>query len=103
MYLAEVPKSVPFSASMAVKLHEAGHFTWPEWAATLSAEINAARERGDPDLGNTYYSHWLAALERLVTEKKIFSSADLTARKEAWGTAYDSTPHGLPVKLPSET
>ena len=33
--------------ALTLKLHEAGHFTWVEWAETLGAEIRAARARGD--------------------------------------------------------
>ena len=52
--------------AMAVQLHATGHFTWSEWADRLAAEIRRARDRGDPDLGTTYYEHWLRALERIV-------------------------------------
>lgn len=55
---------------MAVKLHEAGYFSWREWAERLAAEIKRAQDRGDPDLGTTYYEHWLAALEPIVTENR---------------------------------
>ena len=37
--------------AMAVRLSEAGKFTWSEWVDYLSAEIEAAKQRGDPDLG----------------------------------------------------
>src|SRR5690606_17564739 len=57
--------------AMAVTLHGRGLFTWPEWAATLAAEIKRAQAAGDPDTGETYYLHWLAALERLVAEKGV--------------------------------
>src|SRR5262245_34967263 len=50
--------------ALAVKLSEAGHFTWKEWAATLAAELRAAEDRGEPDDGSHYYEHWVAALER---------------------------------------
>ena len=66
--------------AMAVKLHEAGLFTWTEWARTLAQEIAAAQAKGDPDLGNTYYRHWLAALERLVAEKGVARPQDIDAR-----------------------
>src|SRR5205807_8317438 len=59
--------------SMALALHQRGLFTWPEWAATLADEIKRAQAAGDPDTGETYYRHWLAALERLVAEKGIAS------------------------------
>src|ERR1700730_19123346 len=51
--------------AMALALHERGLFTWPEWAATLADEIKRAQQAGDPDTGETYYHHWLAALQRL--------------------------------------
>ena len=54
--------------ALALSLHERGLFTWPEWAATLGAEIKQAQAVGDPDTGGTYYRHWLTALERLVAE-----------------------------------
>ena len=46
--------------AMALALHQRGVFTWPEWAATLGAEIKRAQADGDPDTGETYYRHWLA-------------------------------------------
>ena len=46
--------------AMAVRLHEAGHFTWTEWAERLAEEIKRAQAAGDPDRGDTYYRHWLA-------------------------------------------
>jgi nitrile hydratase accessory protein len=85
--------------AMAVKLSEAGHFTWSEWAQALGAELKAAVERGEPDDGSRYYHHWLAALERLVTEKGLTDPAALAARKEEWADAYQHTPHGQPVVL----
>ena len=85
--------------ALAVKLSEQGLFTWKEWAAALANELNAATSRGEPDDGSHYYDHWLAALEHLVTAKRLADSATLVARKEAWADAYRSTPHGMPVKL----
>src|SRR5450432_3742697 len=59
--------------AMALALHARGLFTWPEWAATLAGEIKRAQAAGDPDTGETYYRHWLNALERLVSEKGVAS------------------------------
>ena len=53
--------------AMTVALHERGLFTWPQWAEALSRQITQARETGDADLGDTYYQHWLRALESLVS------------------------------------
>jgi nitrile hydratase accessory protein len=85
--------------ALAVKLSEQGHFTWQEWATMLADELRAAASGGEPDDGSHYYSHWLAALERLVTAKGLADSASLLARKEAWAEAYRRSPHGKPVQL----
>ena len=86
--------------AMTVRLHEAGHFTWPEWAEALAAEIAAARRRGEPDLGDTYYEHWLAALEKLLSAKGLVSAREAQARAAAWADAARHTPHGQPIVLP---
>jgi len=85
--------------SMALALHQRGVFTWPEWAAALADEIKRAQAAGDPDTGATYYSHWLATLERLVTEKGIASEPTLARYRDAWDRAADRTPHGTPIEL----
>ena len=87
--------------ALAVKLSEAGHFTWKEWAAALAGELKNAADRGEPDDGSHYYDHWLAALERLVTAKGLTDPAALDERKEAWADAYRHTPHGKPIELRS--
>jgi nitrile hydratase accessory protein len=51
------------SLAMTLALHERGVFTWTEWASALAAEIKRAQAAGDPDTGETYYSHWLNTLE----------------------------------------
>jgi nitrile hydratase accessory protein len=86
--------------AMAVRLHQAGHFTWPEWAAALADQIQRAQRAGDPDLGDTYYQHWLAALERLVAAKGLVSPDELARRKDQWAAAARITPHGAPIELP---
>ena len=85
---------------MAVELNAAGQFTWQEWADTLSEEIRRAQAGGDPDLGDTYYYHWLAALERVVAEKGLIGTDELARRKAAWAEAAAHTPHGKPIELP---
>ena len=85
--------------ALAVRLSEAGCFTWSEWAAALSREIKAAQARGDPDLGETYYRHWLNALERICVDKGLVEGGDVQRRAEAWRHAYLHTPHGQPVCL----
>jgi nitrile hydratase accessory protein len=88
--------------AMAVRLHEAGHFTWPEWAAALADQIRRAQAAGDPDLGDTYYHHWLAALEHLVAAKGLVTGGELAERKAAWAEAARTTTHGAPIELPPQ-
>jgi nitrile hydratase accessory protein len=88
--------------AMVLALHERGLFTWNEWAATLADEIKAAQAAGDPDSGETYYRHWLGALERLVAEKQIADGDALTRYRQAWRHAAQRTPHGAPIALADE-
>ncbi len=85
--------------AMTLALHERGLFTWPEWAATLGMEIKRAQAAGDPDTGETYYRHWLNALERLVAEKGAASAEALARYYDAWECAAGRTPHGVPIEL----
>lgn len=78
--------------AMAVKLNEAGLFSWTEWAGTLGAELRALPER-------PYYESWLAALEKLVEAKGVMTSPERIARIDAWDRAAKATPHGQPIKL----
>jgi len=88
--------------AMALSLHERGLFTWTEWAAALAEEIKRAQANGDPDLGDTYYRHWLAALERLVAAKGVASIQMQRRYRAAWDHAADRTPHGKPIELRDE-
>jgi len=88
--------------AMTLALHEKGLFTWPEWAAILADEIKRAQAAGDPDTGETYYGHWLRALERIVDEKGVTSSESLAQTREAWARAARRTPHGVPIELKPE-
>lgn len=88
--------------AMTLALYERRMFTWPEWAATLSEEIKRAQGAGDPDTGETYYRHWLNALERLVAEKGVTDAATLARYQHAWDHAADRTPHGEPIELRAE-
>jgi nitrile hydratase accessory protein len=88
--------------AMTLALYRRGLFTWTEWAATLAAEIKRAQQAGDPDMGDTYYQHWLAALERLVAEKGVADPASLARYRDAWDHAADRTPHGAPIELRPE-
>jgi nitrile hydratase accessory protein len=85
--------------AITLALHRRGLFTWTEWSARLAAEIRRAQAGGDPDTGETYYHHWLAALERLVADKRLSDRAELARYRDAWKRAADRSPHGTPIEL----
>jgi nitrile hydratase accessory protein len=88
--------------AMTLHLYDRGLFKWPEWAAILGDEIKKAQAAGDPDTGETYYRHWLAALERIVAEKGVTDALTLRRYFDAWDHAADRTPHGQPIQLKAE-
>ena len=88
--------------AMTLNLYAQGYFTWLEWAERLGAEISAAPDTGDADRGDTYYLHWLKALEGLVAEKGLLTTDDLANRRDAWDKAARATPHGQPIMLPPD-
>jgi nitrile hydratase accessory protein len=69
---------------MAVSLREQGLFSWDEFREQLIAEIVTA------EAGYRYYDRWLAALEKLLSEKGVCPKADLDER----ASAYAARPHG---------
>lgn len=89
--------------AMAMALRDRGVFTWEEWGQRLNAEIAKAQAGGDPDHGDTYYRHWLAALEGLAIDKGTMDSSELADRQAAWERAARATPHGQPIELGAET
>jgi nitrile hydratase accessory protein len=88
--------------ALTVALHAQGHFTWPEWTSALSLAISRAQEAGDADTGETYYQHWLVALETLAAEKRLTDAGTLSLRRSAWHRAAARTPHGSPIELESQ-
>lgn len=94
--------SAPWQAqafALTLALHERGVFTWPQWAQALSEAIARAQAGGDPDHGDTYYAHWLDALETLVTGQGLAHPQQLHALEHAWADAAARTPHGQPIVL----
>jgi nitrile hydratase accessory protein len=69
--------SAPWEArafAIALKLSEAGLFTWDEFRDHLIAEVGASdriRARDGTSDHGEYYEHFLRALEHLLAEKGI--------------------------------
>src|ERR1700683_3803787 len=85
--------------ALAVTLRERGVFPAREWAAARGNKIKRAQAAGDPDTGETYYRHWLAALERLLAAKGLGEPQMLARTRDAWRHACERTPHGTPIEL----
>ena len=85
--------------AMTLALHERGLFTWGQWAQTLSDCIKSARAAGDPDTGQTYYYHWLNALEQVALASRTCTESELKIRQLGWEQAAQRTPHGMPIEL----
>lgn len=81
--------------AMTLKLAEVRVFTWGDWCKALSSEIKLAQTAGDPDLGDTYYLHWLGALEKLVVAKKVSSEDMLSMAFHDWKAADHAREHGV--------
>jgi nitrile hydratase accessory protein len=88
--------------AMTVSLHERGVFTWPEWSNALSQQIRSAADHDAPNDGETYYRHWLKALEALLAAKGVASIQEQSRFQEAWRRAAERTPHGAPIVLADE-
>lgn len=94
--------SAPWQAqafALTVALHDRGVFTWPEWAAAISAEI---AEHGATDDGSRYYEFWLEALEHLLIAKGRTSHAAIDDLAQSWARAAEATPHGKPIELAND-
>ena len=85
--------------AVTLTLHDRGLFTWDEWAQTLADSIKFAQAHGDPDSGQTYYHHWLNALERITIVRHVCSDQEMKARQSGWRLAAARTPHGMPIEL----
>jgi nitrile hydratase accessory protein len=88
--------AAPWQASafaIVVALHQAGRFEWREWVELLSNEIaSAAPDRS----GALHYERWTHALEKPLARLGKLAEDVMTARSEAWRSAYLATPHGRP-------
>lgn len=64
----------------AVALCESGLYTWDEFRHYLIAEVARWDSTHAPTEHYDYYQRWLAALERLLTEKGLVAAEELAAR-----------------------
>jgi len=85
--------------ALVENLRERGVFTANQWADALSRALAAQ----DPAAGGgDYYDCWLEALERLLDERGLVASSDVTDTSRAWQRAAQATPHGQPIVLEND-
>ena len=87
--------------AIVIELHRHGLFSWADWTERLSTQIALVRERGEADLGDTYYQHWLTTLELMLYDKNVMQDVEVRQYAVRWRQAYLNTPHGKPVALSS--
>jgi len=100
--MAEPVFAEPWQAqvfALVVALQDRGVITPAQWAKALAAAIRRAQLAGDPDRGDTYYGHWVDALESLLEDAGMASHEQLHALAHAWQQAAQRTPHGKPIEL----
>lgn len=85
--------------AMANLLLQSGAISGSGWAEALGTELRGPLSDGGQDDAQAYYSAVVRALERVLTEGKKVSHAELHLRRHEWEHAYLDTPHGQPVVL----
>ena len=70
-----------------------------EDAGEVAGKETSERMAEKEDRSDSYYQHWLAALEHLAIAKGLSDEGELAQRMQAWREAYLATPHGQPVEL----
>lgn len=68
---------------MAVGLHKAGAFTWPQFQTALIARIAAWETAPPQDEPYRYYALWLAALEDVLVGLRVVSTDEVSTRTYA--------------------
>jgi len=84
---------------LVVALQDACVITRDEWAQALGDAIRRAQALGDEDRGDTYYAHWVDALEELLEAKRLATHEQLHELAHAWEDAAERTPHGQAIEL----
>lgn len=87
--------------ALTVHLNEAGLFAWPDWTARFSRTLAEHGLTRELDGGDDYFTAWLATLEALLAELEKAAPDEVERLRASWETAYLTTPHGDPVRLPN--
>jgi len=75
---------------MAIALHEAGVFAWPEFQSSLIEVVGEWDRGAASDDVYQYYDHFQRALDSILAAKGLVSPADLDGR----AAEFAARPHG---------
>lgn len=93
----DAPFTEPWQArvfALTVAMNEAGHFSWPDWAAVFGRHLKGAR-----DGAGDYWHAWAAALEEMLALGGVAEGSEVAALTRRWQDAAHATPHGQPIEL----
>lgn len=85
--------------ALTVHLNEEGQFSWPDWAMRFSQTLKRHGLTKELNGGEDYFNAWLETLEALLEETGDAEEPERAKMRDAWETAFLSTPHGAPVTL----
>ena len=77
--------------ALVVELHQQGCFSWTEWAARLSVEIEKRRQNQEADWGDTYYELWLKTIKQLLIEKSVTSKSEIDRKSTRLNSSHVRT------------
>lgn len=87
--------------ALAVTLHEAGVFSWGEWAEALSRSCarrtQLAGDARSEAYAHAYFEAWTEALETLLESRGLTDAGQIESTAHIWSRAAEATPHGQPI------
>lgn len=85
--------------AIAQNLVDEGAIAADEWSNALGAALKKTQTDAESDTVENYYQAALQALETVLQSNCGISKKAMKQRKSDWIRAYETTPHGQPVKL----
>lgn len=85
--------------AIAQNLIETGAIAADDWSNALGAALREVQVTAETDTVENYYQAALNALETVLQTRCGISDKAMKQRKSDWTRAYETTPHGQPVKL----
>ena len=85
--------------AIAQNLIETGAISADDWSNTLGEALREIQVSAETDTVENYYQAALNALETVLQKQCDISKDALKQRKSDWVRAYETTPHGQPVRL----